>query len=587
MSDTATSSPLHPLTGIVTELLERHFGLIGTLRLCDSGSRNCFLIGSSGHPPYIARLFEEAEIRSGTGLQTAVLLHLNAAGPELPVPKLIKTLSGASFAEGTHEGRSVALSVTMCNAGRPYTKIAADSEVRYNLGTCLGAINRALVSFPIGRHSNEIIWDIRKAGCSREHMSTMADASDRMIAGQLLDFYDLEVAPRLPHLHQSVLHSGVKDWNATVIEDGSAIANLSDFGDAIYGPRMVDLAGAMAYAMMNERSPMMAACDVLKGYHAVAPLDEDEIACLFPMIAIRLCFSLAMTTVSSANIENTSRQLLSQEDPRGLLKQCARIKPEVATALFRRAIDLPASPGFPAFNDWLSRSKGTLLPSFRMPPANYTKHVLPLDGSDPDLSFASSDTDHARAEAYWRGYMREHAFEMGIGLWHERRNIYRGEMFRSILLDDMFRDLHLGIDIFLDALEPLYVPFSGVVVDHGYGPEPLDYGGVILLRHAPEPGVEFYSLWGHLDPDSISGWNVGDEVAAGTLFARLGDRPVNGGWLPHLHFQLSTIRYDKATEMPGVGEAPLAELWAELYPDPAEVLLLPPETFQSAGSPKA
>jgi Ser/Thr protein kinase RdoA (MazF antagonist) len=86
--------------------------------------------------------------------------------------------------------------------------------VRYNLGTCLGAINRALVSFPIGRHGNEIMWDIRKAGCSREHMSTMADASDRMIVEQLLDFYDLEVAPRLPHLHQSVLHSGVKDWNA-------------------------------------------------------------------------------------------------------------------------------------------------------------------------------------------------------------------------------------------------------------------------------------------------------------------------------------------------------------------------------------
>lgn len=339
--------------------------------------------------------------------------------------------------------------------------------------------------------------------------------------------------------------------------------------------------------MMNERSPMMAACDVLKGYHAVAPLDEDEIACLFPMIVVRLCLNVTMTADSSSNVASSSCQLISQDDSRCLLKDCARIKPEGATALFRRAIGLPASPDFPAFNDWVMRTKGALLPSFQMPPANYTRHVLPLDGSDPDLSFASSDTDHARAEAYWRDHMREHEFEMGVGLWHERRNIYRGEMFRSILLDNMFRDLHLGIDIFLDALEPLYAPLSGVVVDRGYGPEPLDYGGVILLKHTPEPGVEFYTLWGHLDPDSISGWAVGDEIAAGTLFARLGDRLVNGGWLPHLHFQVSTIRYDKATEMPGVGEAPLKDLWAELYPDPAEVLLLPPETFQCAGSPKA
>lgn len=586
MSDITAASLLHPLTDTVAELLERQFGLVGTVRQCDSGSRNCFLVESSGHPSYVARLFEEAEIRSGTGLPTAVLLHLNAADPELPVPKLIRTLSGASLAEGIHDGRIVALRVTECNPGLPYSRITAGADVRYNLGTCLGAINRALMSFPVGAHGNEIRWDIQKAGWSREHISTMADASDRVIAGQLLDFHDREVAPRLPHLHQSILHNGVKDWNVTVAEEGSAIAALSDFSDAIYGPRMVDLAGAMAFAMMNERSPMMAACDVLKGYHAVAPLDEDEIACLFPTLAMCLCFSLTTMTASSSHITDMPRQLVSQADSRGLLKQCMRIKPEVATALFRRAVGLPASPDFPAFNDWLSRAKGTLLPSFRMPPASYAMHVLPLDGSDPDLSFASSDIDHARAEAYWRGYMRKHEFEMGIGLWHERRNIYRGEMFRSILLDDMFRDLHLGIDIFLDALEPLYAPLPGVVVDHGYGPEPLDYGGVILLKHAPEPGVEFYSLWGHLDPDSIAEWNIGDEIAAGTLFARLGDRPVNGGWLPHLHFQLSTIRYGTATEMPGVGEAPLKDLWAELYPDPAEVLLLPPEAFQCAGSPK-
>ena len=58
---------------------------------------------------------------------------------------------------------------------------------------------------------------------------------------------------------------------------------------------------------------------------------------------------------------------------------------------------------------------------------------------------------------------------------------------------------------------------------------------VLVLRHDG-----FWTLHGHLDPESIAHWAPGDVVAAGDPIARLGAEAVNGGWPPHLHLQLFT-----------------------------------------------
>ena len=44
---------------------------------------------------------------------------------------------------------------------------------------------------------------------------------------------------------------------------------------------------------------------------------------------------------------------------------------------------------------------------------------------------------------------------------------------------------------------------------------------------------------------------VGMEVAEGQVIATVGDKSVNGGWEPHLHFQLSWEE-PEGNDMPGV-----------------------------------
>ncbi|HET6528601.1 MAG TPA: hypothetical protein VFG39_07595, partial [Balneolaceae bacterium] len=53
--------------------------------------------------------------------------------------------------------------------------------------------------------------------------------------------------------------------------------------------------------------------------------------------------------------------------------------------------------------------------------------------------------------------------------------------------------------------------------------------------------------------------------------AEIGTEEVNGGWAPHLHFQLSVDDPGKA-DLPGVVSDDEREQALELYPDPRLVL---------------
>ena len=80
-----------------------------------------------------------------------------------------------------------------------------------------------------------------------------------------------------------------------------------------------------------------------------------------------------------------------------------------------------------------------------------------------------------------------------------------------------------------------------------------------------------YALFGHLGEKSVQGKAVGQTIRSGDVIACVGDRHENGGWNPHLHFQLSYER-PRVCDMPGVvSEADRAQA-LEKFPDPRHVL---------------
>ncbi|WP_233350462.1 peptidoglycan DD-metalloendopeptidase family protein [Henriciella barbarensis] len=134
------------------------------------------------------------------------------------------------------------------------------------------------------------------------------------------------------------------------------------------------------------------------------------------------------------------------------------------------------------------------------------------------------------------------------------------------------RTLHLGLDIFAAAGAPVFAPLDGQVHSLQRNDNAKDYGPTLILQHEAEVDLIFYTLYGHLDPDLLDTLQPGGRVKRGQEIARLGDSSVNGGWAPHLHFQVMLDMLGKRGDFPGVCSKSEAGEWLQLCPDPRALI---------------
>ena len=154
----------------------------------------------------------------------------------------------------------------------------------------------------------------------------------------------------------------------------------------------------------------------------------------------------------------------------------------------------------------------------------------------------------------------------GIGRYDEHRpGMYLGDQFV-----EGQRSVHVGVDIAAPVGDPVQSFYAGTIFALTDNALPYDYGPTIITRHQ-WLGQVVFALHGHLSRACLSRWAPGDAFEAGAVLAEVGDRDINGGWNPHLHFQL--CRFEPETcDLPGA--VSLADrAWARTaFPDPRLVL---------------
>ncbi len=182
-----------------------------------------------------------------------------------------------------------------------------------------------------------------------------------------------------------------------------------------------------------------------------------------------------------------------------------------------------------------------------------------------------------------RAILESTGAKMAIGRYDEARYLNVAPAFATGLgLADEYRTIHLGIDLFADAGTPVYAPLAGqvhVAVDNAAR---MDYGPVIILEHRTGEGQPFYTLYGHLSRESLGRVQVGQSIAQGECVATLGTPDVNGGWTPHLHFQIITDLLDLGRDFPGSGRASQRAIWLSFSPDPNLILGIPAAMLPAA-----
>jgi murein DD-endopeptidase MepM/ murein hydrolase activator NlpD len=193
-------------------------------------------------------------------------------------------------------------------------------------------------------------------------------------------------------------------------------------------------------------------------------------------------------------------------------------------------------------------------PKLRWEPGRYHPAVVLPPGYEVYDFTQGYDPERARASAW------------GVGRYDERRvGMYTDPLFTADA-----RDLHVGVDIAAPVGVAVHAFDDGAVHRFGYNPAAGDYGWTLVTAHA-HGGRTLYALHGHLAARSCEGRREGQRVRRGEVIAWIGDRHENGGWNPHLHFQLSWERPEVA-DLPGVVRfADRAQALAR-YPDPRGVL---------------
>jgi murein DD-endopeptidase MepM/ murein hydrolase activator NlpD len=168
--------------------------------------------------------------------------------------------------------------------------------------------------------------------------------------------------------------------------------------------------------------------------------------------------------------------------------------------------------------------------------------------------------------------MRRQGAPVGVGRYAEDRVVYRHRSLFNGAEEN--RSVHLGIDLFVEPGTMVSTPLRAEVHSFANNQSPGDYGPTIILRHETE-GIPFFTLYGHLSLQSLEGQHSGRRFAAGEVIGRVGESQENGGWPPHLHFQVITDMGEWRGDFPGVAAPSQLKKYLELCPDPNLVLGIP------------
>jgi 4-aminobutyrate aminotransferase-like enzyme/Ser/Thr protein kinase RdoA (MazF antagonist) len=580
-------------------IAEKLFGIDGTAsQLPSERDQNFRLVASSGQE-YVLKLANSTELPEVLDFQNQAMLHIAAKRHIFDsitsvVPVVCATKKGEQITsiQGADGTRHFVRLLTYL-PGRPLALVRPhDAHLLTSLGRFFGSIDRALQDFDLAAAHRDFHWDLKNAGrIILRYIDLIRNPADRDLVKGLYERYQTAVEPQLPDLHSGVIHSDANDYNVLVEPDGKwhqHVTGVIDFGDMVFTQTVNEVAIACAYAMLDKADPLAAAKSVVSGYHQVHPLTEQELTVLFDLFCMRLCMSVCHCAHQSQQEPENEYLRISEKPAWALLRKLADIHPRLASYTLRQACGLPPVPQHNRVVAWLKNDPLSFGKVVDEDLHAEKQLVLDLSVGSLLLGGDGQGTDMAAVTDKIFGQMRAAHAAVGIGRYNEARLVYTTEQFKT-RTDEIpeYRTIHLGIDLYKRSGEPVYAPFDGNVYSIQNNTAPLDYGPTIILEHQTGEGDRFYTLYGHLSPDSLNGLEMGMPIEKGRQIARIGVPETNGGWPPHLHFQIILDMLGENGNFPGVARPSEREIWLAISPDPNLVLGIPNSCFPSGGRSNA
>jgi 4-aminobutyrate aminotransferase-like enzyme/Ser/Thr protein kinase RdoA (MazF antagonist) len=572
------------------DIAREHYGLQdATVSVLPSERDQNFLLQTPDGTRFVLKVSNALESPAFLDAQNKVLERLAREAPFCP--RVVSARCGLSLLTvASATGTRHLVRLVSYLPGVPLGQIRQPSpELLYDLGRCLGIMDRVLAGFDHPALHRDFHWDLA-TGLHNvdEHVEQIADTELQTAVRRLAAQFEREVTPLLPGFRRSVIHGDANDYNV-IVDKGSSlatryqrVAGVIDFGDMVHSYTAGNVAVAAAYVMLDRADPLGAAAQVVRGYHAEYPLTEQEMAVLFGLMTLRLCLSACLAADQEQQRPGDAYLAISQAPLQRTLPGLLRIHPRLAEAVFRHACGLPPCRASDGIVRWLEKQRAMLYPVLGVDLRTEPCAVLDLSVSSPLIAGDPQENTEPRWTDRLGQVLRQAGVRVGVGRYNEARLVYSAASFATGpgSLDER-RTIHLGLDLFRPAGTPVFAPLAGVVHALADNDADQDYGPVIILRHQTDEGIPFFTLYGHLSRESLDRLQPGQVLTAGEQVGTIGTPDVNGHWTPHLHLQLIADLLERDTDFPGVALARERDVWLSLSPDPNLLVGIPAVRFPS------
>ena len=369
-------------------------------------------------------------------------------------------------------------------------------------------------------------------------------------------------------LRKRLIHNDLNDNNIIVSEDlkNPKILGFIDFGDCIKSQLINELAITCTYGIINSLNPLNSACDIVKGFNQEIPVTEIEIEFLYDLILIRISISILKSALNEKyNPENNYLQV-SKNDMLSVFDKWSKIDRELALHFFRNACNFTPNVNEKKFNRLIRQNKSSIDKLFGK------NEIDKLQKLDLSVSSNWLSSDLINDIDLFEKKINQNSSSTFFGGYSEIRAVYDSSDYER-LTENGFenRTTHLGLDFWVKEKTSIHAIEKGIIKTITNDKTKKGYGGLIIIEHKIDD-IKYYSLYGHLENQRKAKIKVGDLVIKGQKIAKIGSIKENGGWSPHLHFQIMLTLLDYKNDFPGVCLESEKKVWLSICPNPKLIL---------------
>ncbi|MEP7320648.1 MAG: aminotransferase class III-fold pyridoxal phosphate-dependent enzyme [Saprospiraceae bacterium] len=549
----------------IKEILALHYSLTGDLEMIYSELDAVYSLSTISNQKFVIKISNPSRSRDILELESRIIEHFRNSSFPYQLQEIIRTVEGEEMVniDQFHIRVLAWIDAKLLAECNPSSTVTRDS-----IGQMLGLVSLNLKQFNHQAAHRSIKWDPSGLPWIKDYIDLLP-TEWQLRFNEQLDKFERLCLPILDQCPKQINYNDANDYNILChwndAEQVFVSVGLIDWLDVVYTHRINELAIACAYCILKLPDPLTAAAELVSGYHRVNPLEDAELKVLPHMILSRLMISVTVSSINKAQHPENNYLQVTETDAWNLIEKWMSIHEHLAYYTFRSVCGKVPVPDSLRFVEWTGgKSFSSIVPEKIL---KQPKRIDLSVGSE-ELGHFSNFTDERLLNKNVEKLFSESEYSVIIGSYNEIRPIYTTDSFKKEKNDGpSWRTVHIGQDFFAPFGTEIYAPCAGKIISLKNNIGSRDYGPTIIMQHKDQD-LEWYSLYGHLSETSFDLIKEGDSIAQGQQIGFIGNQSENGGWPPHVHFQIILDLLNYTGDFPGVADFKDLNVWLNLCPDP-------------------